>query len=342
MFTHLFLLCLTVFVVTSDLKAASIADFKIPRDFRFTRDLYKGNTVAPDVFFLQNILNMSTSTRVAETGPGSLAAPTLFYGEKTRSAVGRFQALFATDIAYERANSTSTASSSFIISSNVVDQYTRAVLNKLIIVYSDDHDYSTATNTTSGVFSTSSNKFPTGQTGQNGSSDTPSASDKPESFIYKSEKLTFTYSPQGLILKAIGGSELVDKVFSYTPAGQIGKQLGLGGGSGSGGVGGGFGGGGSGGTSALQTFGGQTTSMINCTCSFNILLYVKDVRGQTIALMYQPGATVLYNNYRPTSGVNVLGQYTSGGQCLIYAGTSCSSGGSPQGTMTSLGTSLSI
>jgi hypothetical protein len=116
------------------------------------------------------------------------------------------------------------------------------------------------------------------------------------------------------------------------------------GGGGSGGGGGGagsfsVGGGGGSSASTILPFGGLVTSMTTCTCSFNLLLYVKDVRGTVLPLMYQPGATILYKMYTPTSGVNVLGKYTTGGQCLIYVGTSCSTGGTPVGTMIQLGTS---
>ncbi len=93
--------------------------------------------------------------------------------------------------------------------------------------------------------------------------------------------------------------------------------------------------------SGIMPFGGKSTSMVPCTCSGNILLYVLDARGTTLPLIYQPGVTVLYKMGNPTSGTNMLGQYVSGGQCLIYVGSGCSSGGTPIGTMIQLGTSLS-
>jgi len=101
-------------------------------------------------------------------------------------------------------------------------------------------------------------------------------------------------------------------------------------------------GGGSGSATAIQPFGGVSTSMVTCTCSSNLLLYVKDPRGYVLPLIYQPGVTILYKMYNPTVGVNLLGKYTSGGQCLIYVGTGCSSGGTPVGTMVQVGTSLTI
>jgi hypothetical protein len=336
MFTLSAFMCLTLAMVAAPVIAADISEFKVSTGFQFTKNISKGETVVPDVAFLQNLLNMSSSTMVAASGPGSNQKLTFYFGEKTRAALANFQRIFATDIAYEKTLGTT---SSYVVNSNTLDQFTRNVMNKLIVIYADTKGYAPLV-TASTTATTSKN----GNYQKATSSDIisiPGLQDKPEAFIYKTEKNMFALSPQGLLLRAIGGSALVDKVFSYSPAGQVGGMLGVGGGtSGGGGMGAGGGGGTSGG--AVTPFGGQTTSMVNCTCSFNILLYVKDVRGTVLPLIYQPGVTVLYQGYRPTSGVNVLGNYTSGGQCLIYAGTSCTSGGTPIGTMTQLGTSQSI
>lgn len=331
-FTWLSLLCFTFFFVQFRVQAANITDFKVPRGFSFSKDLIKGTNTIPDTYFLQNLLNMSTSTRVSESGSGSNGKLTSYYGDRTESAVGRFQNIFKTDIGYEKSISTNPGASSYKLDPEIVDQYTRAVMNKLIIIYQEQLDkYNSTKNssTTATVLPfSSSTTFKTGVDKKDEKSDP--------------EKTGFKYSPQGVLLKLVGGNELVDKVYSYTPSGMLG-----GGSSGSGGSGassfsvGGFGSGGSsGGTSAAITpFGGLVTSMTTCTCSFNLLLYVKDVRGTVLPLMYQPGATMLYKMYTPTSGVNVLGTYTSGGTCLIYAGTTCSTGGTPVGTMIQLGTS---
>lgn len=337
MFTVLAFICFVLANASTAVFAADISEFKVPTGFQFTKNISKGETVVPDVAFLQNLLNMSSSTMVAATGPGSNQKLTFYFGEKTRIALANFQRIFATDIAYEKTLGTT---SSYVVNSNTLDQFTRNVMNKLIVIYADTKGYAP-----SPVASTTATTTKNGNYQKATSSDIisiPGLQDKPEAFIYKTEKNLFALSPQGLLLRAIGGSALVDKVFSYSPAGQIGGMLGVSGGSGGGG--GGMGAGGGGGTSggAVTPFGGKTTSMVNCTCSFNILLYVQDTKGATLPLIYQPGVTVLYQGYRPTSGVNVLGNYTSGGQCQIYAGTSCTSGGTPIGTMTQLGTSLSI
>lgn len=333
---------------------------------------------------------MSTSTRVAETGTGSNKGLTVFYGEKTKDAVGRFQAIYATDIAYEKSLAassslaSSTMASSTVISSTTVDVFTRAVLNKLIIIYSDDRDLyiksltgnlptesaaveeAPAEEAEEAPAEESAKQTTTNTSNSNNNSNSSSNSSKPEGQIYKNQKTIFTYSPQGQLLKAIGGNALVDKVFSYTPAGQIGKLTGADGGSSGnagkaagigagafgissllGGGGAAVGGAAAGGAAASSAakplpFGGVSTAMVTCTCSGNLLLYVKDARGPVLPLIYQPGATVLYSYYKPTPAVNMLGQYVPGGVCTIYVGTACSTGGTPIGTMIQLGTSLEI
>lgn len=322
-FTLFSLLCF-VFVFNIDkTNAATITDFIIPANFKFNKDLNKNSTVIPDIYYLQNILNMSTSTRVANTGPGSNGRFTFFYGDKTEDAVGRFQEIFKTDIEYEK-SILGNSNSNFVPNPKKVDIYTRAVLNKLILIYSNQLFMFKNV----GSFSTTTLPFSTTTVFQTGANDNKEK-DTPEKTLFK-------YSPNGLLLKVIGGNSLVDKVYSYTPSGMLGGGGGGGGGAGSFSIGGG----GAGGSSAAITpFGGFVTAMTYCTCSFNILLYVKDPRGPVLPLMYQPGATILYKMYTPTSGVNVLGRYTTGGQCLIYVGTGCSTGGTPIGTMIQVGTS---
>jgi len=191
--------------------------------------------------------------------------------------------------------------------------------------------------------------------------------------IESTDKKLFGYTPQGALIKLIGGDKAVDMVYSVSPNGHLNQKLqgklpgvvsitsgngGFGGGSGSGnsssgsasGLLGALGGvaggaalsGAGGGTSAtgIQNFGGRITSTYTCTCSANTLVYIQDVRGQSLQLMYQPGASILYMNYNISAGVNVLGDYTSGGQCLVYAGESCTTEGSPQGTIRQIGTSM--
>jgi len=352
--------------------SASITDLYVPDTFRFTKDLRVNTSVPPDVAYLQNILNLSTSTRVAATGIGSNTNLSSYYGSKTQDAVGRFQKIFAVDIEYERSVSTSSATSTTVISSSTVDIFTRAVLNKLIVIYTGDRQryYEDRRN---GVYaSTTEESFYTeegteippptqtsssntgsgsGNTGGSSNSSSGGLGQKPHELIYKGKQLMFKYSPQGMILRAIGGDALVNSVFSHTPAGKVGQLTGSGGsGSGAGGIAAALGigagaaalGGAGSAATGLMNFGGRSTAMTTCTCSSNLLIYVQDVRGMNLPLIYQPGVTMLYQMYQPRSGVNMLGSYITGGQCLIYSGTTCTTGGTPVGTMTKLGTSLAI
>ena len=126
-------------------------------------------------------------------------------------------------------------------------------------------------------------------------------------------------------------------------SGLAGGGNGGGGGGGGGGLGGmmggggGFGGGGGGG--GTSAFGGEVTQITRCTCGASSLLYINQASGGQIQLIYMPGQSKLYANYNVNgTGQQVLGTYTPGGQCQVYRGTSCPNEGSPQGTISQIGT----
>ncbi|MEK7642003.1 MAG: hypothetical protein AAB365_03365 [Patescibacteria group bacterium] len=139
------------------------------------------------------------------------------------------------------------------------------------------------------------------------------------------------------------GQQVYDVLYGLSPNGTTGATLGnflpgAGGGGGGGSFGGGgFGGGGGGG---LQNFGGRVNRVTYCTCASSIMLDINDVRGQTVSVIYQPGASRIFSNYNVYgTGQNVLGNYSPGGSCLVYHGEDCTPEGSPSGTIYQIGTS---
>lgn len=88
-----------------------------------------------------------------------------------------------------------------------------------------------------------------------------------------------------------------------------------------------------------NVFGGRISYVQYCTCSTFILLFIYDVDLKSvIQLLYIPGVSTLkdaYNIFRV--GPQVLGGYTpGGGACMVYAGTSCVSIGTPIGIIDTL------
>lgn len=63
------------------------------QNFEFIRDLRK-DAKGEDVLVLQKILNSDIRTQIAKSGVGSKGQETRLFGEKTRDALKRFQALF--------------------------------------------------------------------------------------------------------------------------------------------------------------------------------------------------------------------------------------------------------
>ncbi len=90
------------------------------------------------------------------------------------------------------------------------------------------------------------------------------------------------------------------------------------------GDGGSVAGGGAGGGGGLP-FGGLVTAVTYCTCSFNFAVYFFDLAGgATPGLVWQPGGSVTFANGPPLrSGAWMLGLWTPGLYCYMYAGKFC-------------------
>src|SRR3989344_2010374 len=85
-------------------------------------------------------------------------------------------------------------------------------------------------------------------------------------------------------------------------------------------------------------FGGRTTSVTYCTCSFSLMLNVGPHKGGTF--IYIPFVSTVYKYYQVfSSGSWVLGTSSGTSTCLVYSGNSCVSRGTGS-IIRKIGTSL--
>lgn len=83
---------IVIFAQTDNQKDDFESPYACP-NFEFIKNMQKGS-VDEDVFVLQQILNLDRRTLVAQTGPGSKGKESITFGNATRDALKRFQALF--------------------------------------------------------------------------------------------------------------------------------------------------------------------------------------------------------------------------------------------------------
>lgn len=107
----------------SPLEAMTLTSSDIPATFKFSKTLKQGDTVSPEIAYLQFILNQSGDTQVSTSGAGSPDNLTNFFGSKTKSAVQRFQEKFRDEI-LTPANIASPT--------GIVGERTRAKLNQIL------------------------------------------------------------------------------------------------------------------------------------------------------------------------------------------------------------------
>jgi len=87
MYKKLFYVLLFLILFTTTTKAESVIN----------RTLSIGMS-GEDVFILQNILNLDTSTQISQTGPGSIGNETSYFGPLMKQAVIKFQEKYASEI----------------------------------------------------------------------------------------------------------------------------------------------------------------------------------------------------------------------------------------------------
>ncbi len=103
-------------------RAITVVVEGVPEDFIFERELKEGME-GDDVKYLEMILNADPDTMIAETGPGSPGEEAGSFSGLVTSAVMTFQRKYASEI-LEPAG--------LILSSGVVDEYTRDKLNSIL------------------------------------------------------------------------------------------------------------------------------------------------------------------------------------------------------------------
>lgn len=84
------------FISHSTSKALAVFANDFPKDFTFNNNLKVGDT-GEDVRVLQKVLNSNPKTEVSSGGSGSKDKETFFFGALTKSAVIKFQELYASD-----------------------------------------------------------------------------------------------------------------------------------------------------------------------------------------------------------------------------------------------------
>lgn len=361
-----------LFLIAGNTFAASTSD--IPSSFSFQKTLYPNNNYDPDVKYLQLLLNSDSRTMVSTVGPGSNDAPTIYYGNKTKDAVNRFQTLYKDEIltpagltaptgivgANTRAKLNQILSSLFSGSPLTGGQNTSNTQNNqnsnssggFVFVVEGANDVTEGTQTPP-PSTTVNNNDSTGTTdSEYQTTTTTTDSIQPSPLAVSSgstQKTTTTNTSQ----KTSGSSNTASSTSSSsTGSNTSSNNSSSGSGSGSAATAAGAGaavsigssllsGSGSGSVvgsgTGVQYFGGRITMVTYCTCSASILLDIQDYTRGYVSVLYTPGVSRLYANYQVFSpGPSVIGGYVSGGTCQVYSGTQCNSQGSPMGTINTI------
>lgn len=117
-------LVLSAFLLSaSSASAASLTLSDIPKTFTFGKNLRQGDTVTPDVSYLQYILDQSADTQVAASGAGSLSNLTNYFGTLTKTSVLKFQEKYRGEIL---------TPANIAAPTGIVGERTRAKLNQIL------------------------------------------------------------------------------------------------------------------------------------------------------------------------------------------------------------------
>lgn len=109
-------------------QSANTSSVRIPQSFQFNSNLKYGQTLSPDVMYLQRFLNLSPNTQISATGAGSNSQLTNYFGLKTKDAVMRFQSQYRSEVLAPAGLSSPTG---------VVGEFTRRKINALLTLTPD-------------------------------------------------------------------------------------------------------------------------------------------------------------------------------------------------------------
>lgn len=272
----------------------------------FTANLSFGSS-GTQVFALQKILNRDPDTRIPGIGPGSPGHETSYFGSLTKAAVVRFQAKYANEVL---------APAGLTQGSGYVGSYTRAKLNALFALVTD------TTSATPVVASTTDSRNPNLQNldtflaaidtvgDEQGMTAAALAAAKEQ--VVKDvatttnlraafENLVQNSSSQSAVNASVLEKVLatIENAFNAVFMSQHARAaIGL-------------------------PFGGPLAFAFFCTCSANWLITIGPLPPTYVTLLsYYPGSQA-YLSYNIPATRWLLGEYTGGGVCLVYAGYGC-------------------
>lgn len=278
----------------------------------FQRSLRLGSS-GEDVRELQKLLNTDPITRIVEAGPGSPGQETAYFGALTHAAVVRFQ---------EKYRNSVLAPNGLSFGTGFVGPSTIAALSEIKAI-TEGATEPIAPTTPAAQVSASTNPNLVGLERFLSAIDTASAKQGLSSekiATIKGQIMKDVATTTDMWAKFTGIAEENSKnvkasdVGLNAPAGALGWVLGA--------LDGAFG---AKKAEAQGTtpFGGRLLYPFYCTCSFNWLITLTPLPPTYVVLLSYYSFSQAYLSYNLPRTTSLLGRYTSGGQCLVYAGVTC-------------------